>query len=113
MSYDALLTVMNQPALKKKTRCVVQGSVIFIESKPKQKKACVASSGVLRWQEKGAKAFPDPASRSICQTQEIGGGPKYIPFRYMTHDLADVANEWREILDDFAERDHTSIRLAD
>lgn len=113
MSYDALIDVMNPLGLKKKTRCVVQGSVIFIESKPIQKKQCVASSGVLRWQEKGANVRLDPASRSIYPTRELGGESKYIPFRYMTHDLADVVNEWREILDDFAERDHTSVRLAD
>jgi hypothetical protein len=132
MSYDAFLTVMNQLAGQRKARCVVQGSVIFIESKPKQKKwmlatrvfsgdghlpqsvkECVASSGVLRWQEKGAKLRLDPASHSIYLVQEIGGEPKYVPFRYMMRDFADVANEWREILEDFAARDHTSVRLAD
>jgi hypothetical protein len=112
MSYDALIAVMNPLALKKKARCVVQGSVIFIESKPKQLNKCVASSGVLRWQVKGAKSLPDPASHSIGPTQEVGVDPKYIPFRYMTQDVADVAGDWREILDDFAERDHTSVRLV-
>ncbi len=130
MSYDAFLSVINQLAGQRRARCVVQGSVIFIESKPKQKKwslatrvfsgegflpkavkDCVSSSGVLRWQQRGANLRLDPDNHSVYLTQEISYEPKYVPFRYVMRDFADVANEWREILEDFAERDHTSIRL--
>ena len=131
MSYDAFLAVMNQLAGQRKARCVVQGSVIFIESKPTQKKwslatrvfsgdgflpqsvkECVSSSGTLHWQEKGASLRIDPSSDSVFLVQEIDQAGKYVPFRYLMRDFADVANEWREILEDFAERDHTSISLT-
>ncbi len=131
MSYDAFLAVMNQLAGQRKARCVVQGSVIFIESKPteqkwslatrvyggegflpKSVKECVSSSGVLRWQEKGANLRLDSVTNSVFLVQEITSSSKYVPFRYLMKDFADVANEWREILEDFASRDHTSIPIA-
>ena len=131
MSYDAFLAVMNQLAGQRKARCVVQGSVIFIESKPTEKKwalatrvfcgdgylpqavkECITSSGTLRWQERGANLRVDPDSSNVYLVQEIEPSGKYVPFRYFMRDFADVANEWREILEDFAERDHTSIPLS-
>lgn len=131
MSYDSFLDVMSQLTEKRKARCVVQGSVIFIESKPSHKKwslatrvfygggylpqavkECVSSSGVLRWQERGARLQVDSDASNVYLVQEIKEEAKYIPFRYLMRDFADVANEWREILEDFSERDHTSIPLA-
>src|SRR5579871_5407460 len=100
MSYDAFLTVMDQLAGQRKARCVVQGSVIFIESKPTEKKwalatrvfngdgylpksvkECISSVGVLRWQEKGASLRLDPDSHSVFLVQEIQSSSKYVPFR--------------------------------
>ncbi|MBS3905203.1 MAG: hypothetical protein KGZ39_07750 [Simkania sp.] len=131
MLYDTFLAVMNQLAGQRKARCVVQGSVIFIESKPVGKqwslatcvfdggeylprsvKECVSSAGVLRWQERGANLRLDPASNSIYLVQEIQSSSKYVPFRYLMSDFAEVANEWRDILDDFAARDHSSIMIT-
>ncbi len=131
MSYDAFLAVTTQLAGQRKARCVVQGSVIFIESKPTEKKwalatrvfsgdgflpqsvkECISSSGTLRWQQRGANLQVDPASSSVYLVQEIDQAGKYVPFRYLMRDFAEVANEWREILEDFAERDHTSISLS-
>jgi hypothetical protein len=129
--YDAFLTILTQLAGKKRARVVVQGSVIFIESAggkkdrwavstrvfsgegylPRSVKECVSSSGLLKWQERGAYLHLDPAEQAIYLVHEIDSSPKYVPFKYMMNDFVTVANEWREILEDFASRDHTSLRI--
>ncbi len=130
MSYDAFLAILTQLAGKKKARVVVQGSVLFIETKskrdqwtistkvfdgegyiPKSVRDCVSSSGVLRWQERGAYLQLDSFTNSVYLVHEIENSKKYVPFRYFVHDFVEVANEWREILDDFSERDHTPTRI--
>ena len=130
MSYDAFLAILTQLAGKKQARVVIQGSVIFIETQnkrdewslktkvfggegfiPKSVRDCVTSSGVLRWQERGAYLQLDAASSSVYLVHEIESSKKYVPFRYHVNDFVQVANEWKEILDDFSERDHTPTRI--
>jgi hypothetical protein len=130
MSYDAFLTVINQLAGKKRARCVIQGSVIFVESQPKSKRwmlttevfnarsylprsvrDCLSSLDSLKWQSRGANLLFDSSSGTIQLVQDILETGKYIPFRFMMSDFAEVASEWREILEEFAAKDHTSIRL--
>jgi len=131
MSYDAFLMTLSQLAGKNKARVVVQGSVIFIETQPNRKKwkmstkifnkdgplpggmkECVSSSGMLKWQERGAYLKLDPCTNSLYLIHEIESATKYVPFKYLVNDFAQVANEWKEILDDFAERDHNPVRVS-
>lgn len=130
MSYDAYLMTLSQLSGKSKARVVVQGSVIFIETQPNRKKwkmstkifeegsfpkamkECISSSGMLKWQERGAYLKLDPCTNSLYLINEIESATKYVPFKYLVNDFAEVANEWKEILDDFAERDHNPVRLS-
>jgi hypothetical protein len=128
--YDSFLAILTQLAGQKKARVVVQGSVIFIETTPKKDHwtlstrifssdgfvppnihACVSSRGLMKWQERGAYLHLDPLDQSVYLVHEIHSSPKYVPFKYMMNDFVAVANEWREILEDFAKRDHVSFRL--
>jgi hypothetical protein len=131
MSYDAYLLTLSQLAEKKKARVVVQGSVIFIETLqgkkkwnlsakvfdhdgllPKTVKECLSSTGILKWQERGAYLKLDSNTNAVYLIHEIESSAKYVPFKYRVNDFAQVANEWKEILDDFAERDHIPIRVS-
>jgi hypothetical protein len=132
MSYDAFLLFLNQITGQKKAKVVVQGSVIFIESARKvenwnlstkifgtgDKKfpcsllQCLSASRLLRWQERGAYLKLDTDTNSIFLVQEIVSSKKYLPFKYLIQDFASVANEWREILEEFASRDDSIPRLG-
>lgn len=130
MCYDAFLAVISQLSGQKKARVVIQGSVIFIETTSKKKnwslstrvfsadgylprnvKDCLSASGLMRWQERGAYLHLDPIEKAVYLVHEVHSSPKYVPFKYMMNDFVSVANEWREILEDFAEKDHVSLRL--
>jgi len=130
MSHDTFLLTMAQLASKKKARVVIQGSVVFIETLPENKKwkistkvfscdgylspslrECLKSTKTLRWQERGAYLQLDEENHSVHLVHEIISSSKYVPFKYLMNDFAQVANEWREILDEFARRDHIPIRL--
>ncbi len=121
----AFLAVVTQLADQKEAECVLQGSVIRIKASteeerwsistkifdgdgflPQSVRYCVSSAGVLRWQERGAFLKIDPVSQSVFLVQEIDDTGKYIPFRHLIGDFAQVAQEWREILEDFASRDY-------
>lgn len=132
MSYDAFLLVMSQLAGKRKARVVIDSEVIFFEASqkkshytlytkvysgdgylPKNVRSCVSSSGLLRWQQSGAYLKLDPFTHSVYLFQEIEmEGGKYIPFRHHLSDFSMVAAEWREILQDFARRDCSSIHVS-
>lgn len=129
MSYDAFLLVMSQLAGKRKARVVVQGEVIYFEASPKKNRytlykkifsgdgylpssvrSCVSSSGVLRWQRSGHYLKLDPLTHSVYLFQEIEWEEgKYIPFKHHFTDFCRVADEWQEILQDFAQRDYTQV----
>ncbi|MGE5196546.1 MAG: hypothetical protein ACM3JI_04380 [Anaerolineae bacterium] len=133
MSYDAFLTLLTQLAGQKKARVVIQGSVIFIETMPQNNRMtlstkvfssengfmprkvreCISSSGFLKWQERGAYLKLDSFDNSVTLIQEIESSTKYVPFKYLMSDFVEVANEWKEILDDFAQRDHIPTRLGE
>jgi hypothetical protein len=132
MSYDAFLLVMSQLAGKRKARVVIEGEVVFFEASSKKDqwtlytkvysgdgylpanvRSCVSSSGVLRWQHNGAYLKLDPITHSVYLFQEVEMEEnKYIPFKRHLADFSMVANEWREILQDFADRDCSSIRIS-
>ena len=131
MSYDSYLLVMSQMFSRKKAQVIVQGSVIFIESDrkshwnlstkilgieskkiPGRLKECVSHTGLLRWQERGAYLKLDSDTNSIYLLQEIVSSKKYLPFKYLIGDFASVANEWKEILEEFAGRDDSVTRVG-
>lgn len=132
MSYKAFLTVMSQLAGNRKARFVFQEEVIFFEATerknhfvlftkvysgdgflPSSVRSCVSSSGVLKWQHSGAYLKLDPITHSVYVFQEIEMEEgKYIPFKHHLSDFCKVAGEWREILQDFAERDCSSIFVS-
>jgi hypothetical protein len=130
MSYDAFLLVMSQLAGNRKARVVIQGNIIFFEKfkknywtfytkvysgdgyLPNSVRSCVSSSGMLRWQHDGAYLKLDPHSHSVYLFEEIEMEQgKYIPFKHHLSDFSIVAAEWKEILQEFAERDRSSIRI--
>ena len=132
MSYEAFLLVMSQLVGNKKARVVVQDNVIFFEksdkedsltlytqvylgedSLPNSVRACVPSSGLLRWQCNGAYLKLDPLSHSVYLFEEIPmEDGKYIPFRHHLSRFSDAANEWKEILQEIADRDSASNQIS-
>jgi hypothetical protein len=132
MSYNAYLMVLSQLSTRKKAQCVIQGSVIFVESKPSNNdwsistkifdsehgklpstlKKSLTSSGLLRWQERGAYLKLDAETNHVYLIQEIQASKKYIPFRHIMSDFTDVATEWKQILDDFSLADNNSYRIG-
>ena len=124
MSYKAFLIVMSQLAGNRKARVIVQGNTIFFEKikknhwivytpvysgddyLPPSVRSCVPSHGTLRWQNKGAYLKLDPLSHSVYLFEEIElEEGKYIPFKHHLSNFSSIAAEWKEILQDFAERD--------
>lgn len=131
MSYDAFLVVMSQLAGNRKARVVIQENIIFFEKSkknhwtfytkvysgdgylPSSVRSCVSSGGMLRWQHRGAylKLAPDSHSVYLFEEIEMEEG-KYIPFKHHLSDFSTVATEWKEILQEFAERDCSSARIS-
>ena len=133
MSYSAFLLVMSQLASNRKARVVVQENVIFFEKSkrkdhlilytkvfsgdgflPNSVRSCVSSSGGLHWQQSGAYLKLDLSSNSVYLFEETAlEEGKYIPFRHHLNDFSTVAAEWKEILQEFAENDCSSVRIED
>lgn len=131
MSYDAFLLLMSQLAGKRKARIVVKENVIFFDTLdkknhmkiytkvyggdgylPKSVRSCVSSSGVLRWQHGGAYIKLDPETHSVFLIQEVEMQQgKYIPFKNVLSDFSLLADEWKEILQEFSERDYSPIPI--
>ena len=131
MSYNAFLFVMSQLTGNKKARVVIQGNIIFFErikknhwvlytkvysgedSLPRSVRSCLSNDGVLRWQHRGAYLKLDPHSPSVYLLEEIEiEEGKYIPFKHHLSDFSTVAAEWKEILQEFAEREYSSVRIS-
>jgi hypothetical protein len=131
MSYNAFLFVMSQLAGNRKARVVIQENIIFFEktkknhwtlctkvysgedSLPSSVRSCVSNGGVLRWQHRGAYLKLDPHSPSVNLLEEIEiEEGKYIPFKHHLSDFSAIAAEWKEILQEFAERDYSSVRIS-
>lgn len=131
MSYDAFLLVRSQLAGNRKARVIIQDNIIFFEKTkkdhwtlytkvysvdgylPNSVRSCVSSAGVLRWQHSGAYLKLDPHSHSVYLFEEIKiEEGKYIPFKRHLSDFSTVAAEWKEILQSFAERDCSPLRIS-
>lgn len=132
MSYNTYLLVLSQLSSRKKAECVVQGSVIFVESKevgkdwnlstkifdadtakiPSFLQQSLTSRGLLRWQERGAFLKLDPETNSVYLVQQIQSSRKYVPFKYLMNDFAGVAREWKDILDEVSHRDDSLVRIG-
>ena len=133
MSYNTYLLVLSQLSSRKKAECVVQGSVIFVESKQSDKdwnlstkifdadtakipsflQQSLTSRGLLRWQERGAFLKLDPETNSVYLVQQIQSSRKYVPFKYLMNDFAGVAREWKDILDEVSHRDDSLVRIGE
>lgn len=130
MSYNTYLLVLSQLSTRKKAECVVQDTVIFIGSNSKDDgwnlstkifdadqstmpsflKESLSSKGLLRWQERGAYLKLDLQTNNVYLIQEIQSvSKKYIPFRSLIRDFAEVANEWKDLL---SECDNSFQRLG-
>lgn len=131
MSYNAFLLVMSQWMSKKKAHLVIQGHVIFFESSLKKNhvklstqvfsgenhlppgiRACVSSYGEFRWQKGGAYLKLDLKTHSILLIEEVEMEKgKYIPFKQRLSAFLSAAVEWKEILQEIAEKDYSFVRL--
>lgn len=127
MFYAVFLQVMTQLSGSKRAKCVIHGQTIFIDRLQKGDKKeiwtlstkvfngdgylpptvreCVSSSGVLRWQERGATLRLEPLSKSVFLIHEIDPAKRYLPFRSIMRDFIDVAQEWRTHFDDLISTD--------
>lgn len=90
---------------KRKNHWTLQTKLFDAEGEiPSSIRACVSSSGFLRWQEGGAYLKLDPFSHSIFLVEEIEmPNPKFIPFRYYLNHFISIASEWKEIFHDFSQ----------
>lgn len=119
MSHDIFLSVLSQIYNNKKANIVVQGSVIFIETSKNKNSleiktkisentgntsSYIPSNGILRIQDRGTYLKLDNETNDIYLVGEIKSSNQYIPFKYQVKDFVDVANEWKEILEDFSSR---------
>jgi len=129
MSYNTYLLVLSQLTSRKKAECVVQGSVIFVESKQSGKdwnlstkifdadtakipsflQQSLNSRGLLRWQERGAYLKLDLETNSVYLVQEILSSKKYVPFKYLMNDFAGVAKQWKDILGEVSSIDDSLL----
>jgi hypothetical protein len=129
MSYDLFLRVMSQIANKKVASLTVDDQEIIIEPYKKENhwlfrttlyyaeeeipsciRSCISSSGVLRWQEKGAYLQIEEESHSVLLIQKIiMEKGKFIPFQFHINDFAHIATEWRGILSDLEEHSRALI----
>ena len=94
MAYDVFLLVMSQLAGRRKARVVIQGEVFFFEVSDKKNcltlytkiysgegdlppsvRSCVSSSGVLRWQQRGAFLKLDSNAHCVYLFQEVEMAP--------------------------------------
>lgn len=118
MSYKSYLLVLSQLSSRKKAECVIQGSVIFVELADKKQKwhlstklldaseepipsflkRSISRQGILRWQERGAFLRLDPETSNVYLIQEIESLNKYVPFKHVMSDFANVATEWKDVL---------------
>ncbi|MCX6991372.1 MAG: hypothetical protein NTX49_10000 [Chlamydiae bacterium] len=118
MSYNAFLLVMCQLSTRKKAECTIQDNAIFVESKsegqawdlstkiwdadeakvPSFLEESLSLKGRFNWQEKGAYLKRDKETSHIYLIQEIKASPKYVPFKHLMNDFAQVALEWKNML---------------
>ncbi len=130
MAYDIFLQIISQLSGQKRARCVVQDQIIFIDQPHKNRwvlstkvfhgegylppsiRGCVSSSGILRWQERGASLRLDPHSQSIFLIHEIDATRRYTHFRFVMKDFLSLAEEWRIIFDDLGSQDLDKSRSA-
>lgn len=128
MAYDVFLQVMSQLSGQKRARFVMNDQVIFIDKLQKNQWAlstkvfhadgflspsvrdCVSSSGVLRWQEKGASLRVDPISKNVYLVHEIDAASRYTHFRFLIADFVSLAKEWRAVFNDLSSRDLQGIQ---
>jgi len=127
MSYSLFLQVMSHLSGEKRGRFNIEGQTFFIERQQKYPKKeiwvlstkvfngegylpptirdCISSSGVLRWQTRGASLKLEPLSKSVFLMHEIEPAKHFIPFRSLMRDFIDLAQEWRTHFDDLSSKD--------
>lgn len=127
--YDAFLRVMSQLSSKRKARIEIDDNAIFFETLKNENcmristtiyrgegfispsvRSCVPSNGILHLQSSGAYLQLDLEAHAVHLIEEVDMEKgKYIPFKHHFSDFCQIAAEWREILQDFAERDYSFI----
>lgn len=111
MFYDEDVFMINPMKCKKDAKVVVQGSVYFIETTPKKNRFCI-SSHIYNGIRENKKSFQNDQLSTAFSFQELEKNPQYVPFKYLVHDVAKVADEWEDVLDDFSKRDYLSQSLS-
>lgn len=130
MEYNAFLIFLNQIENQRKAKVVIQGSIIFIETSSQiehwslstkilgcSNKKLGRSLGLYtgaqswKWQEKGAYLKVDPETDSLYLVQEISSFKRYLPFKYLIQDFANIASEWKEIFQDYEEGESAISRF--
>ncbi|MBM3207888.1 MAG: hypothetical protein FJZ57_04710 [Chlamydiae bacterium] len=119
MDHKNYLYLLHQLSFRKKAQCVVQGSVIFVESTPQSQnwqvssrildgdikkiprflKNSLTSKGILKWQERGAYLRLDPVSNHVYLIQDVKVSKKYVPFKYLINDFVQLATEWKNMIE--------------
>jgi regulatory protein YycI of two-component signal transduction system YycFG len=70
---------------------------------PHSVQECISSSGTFRWQLGGAYLKVDSSNHTVSLIQTIDTSMTYIPFKEVMTYFVSVADEWREIFEDFSE----------
>lgn len=131
MEYNAFLNFLHQMESQRKAKVVVQGSVIFIETTGKSghwslstkilrvenKKlektlSSYLSRSKFQWQSFGPHITFDRETESVELVQEIVPSKKYIPFKFVMEDFANVASEWKEIFEEYGDQEDLIPRFA-
>ena len=53
----------------------------------------------------------DPETDSLYLVQEISSFKRYLPFKYLIQDFANIASEWKEIFQDNEEGESAISRF--
>jgi hypothetical protein len=128
MSYQIFLRILIQLSLHSKVVAHIEGREVMVERigkkwnlstrlfseegfMPQSIRDCVSSTGILRWQDKGAFLKLDPRTFSVFLIQEMTPTVSYRSFRSLMRDFLQHAQEWQQTLRRLADQDHVEIAL--
>ncbi len=128
MEYDDFLAAIYQMSEQKKAKIVLQGSMIFIETAQSEQtwnlstkiyhsegflpaliRDCLSTNGYFKWQDRSSYLQYDAKAKGVYLKHEVQALKKYIPFKYLMKDFIEVADQWKEIFEEFAEKDTFAV----
>ena len=119
MNYRTFIFILTQLRERVKAECIVQGSVIFIESKEKNTtwnlstkiidgenekdlllfSKNMTTSNLVPLDSHGTVLRMDKNTRSVYLEQKVHNSGKYLPFRSAFSDFTSKAVEWKQVFE--------------